>query len=55
MDAFNKNFVEILSELIRVPAPPGREELMASVIRGKIAAFGMDSETDASGNVLVRL
>jgi endoglucanase len=55
MDAFNKKFVEILSELIRVPAPPGREEMMASVIREKIAAFGMDSETDASGNVLVRL
>ena len=55
MDAFNKNFVEILSELIRVPAPPGREEMIAEVIRGKITAFGMDCETDASGNVLVRL
>ena len=55
MDGFNKFFVEILSELICVPAPPGREEMMASVIRGKLAAFGVDSETDASGNVLVRL
>jgi putative aminopeptidase FrvX len=55
MNEFNNSFLRILSELILVPAPPGREEMMASVICEKLAAWGIDSETDASGNVLVRL
>lgn len=45
---------ELLSELLDIPAPPGREKAMAQHIMAKVAAMGFDSECDAAGNVLVR-
>jgi|GEM_PF-281036 len=46
--------VALLSELLDVPSPPGREAAMARLIRSKIAEIGFASELDAAGNVLVR-
>jgi len=51
----NHPFVKLFKELLRVPAPGGREEMIAALIRGKIEALGYASETDPSGNVVVRL
>lgn len=52
--SFQHPAVMILSELLDVPAPPGREVAMARLIRSKIDALGFKSELDAAGNVLVR-
>lgn len=38
-----------------VPAPSGREEGIAAVVRQKLDGLGLAHETDPSGNVLVRL
>ncbi len=45
----------LFEELLAVPAPPGREAAMANLIRKKIAGMGFTPETDAAGNVIVRL
>lgn len=45
----------LLSELLDHPSPPGWEEGVASVVRGKLAGWGYSPETDAAGNVFVRL
>lgn len=45
----------LLSDLLAVPAPSGREESIAAIIREKLDALGYSHETDGCGNVLVRL
>jgi putative aminopeptidase FrvX len=47
--------LELLTVLLGVPSPPGREERMAALLCDKIHLLGYDPETDAAGNVLVRL
>ncbi|MBN2309939.1 MAG: M20/M25/M40 family metallo-hydrolase [Candidatus Hydrogenedentes bacterium] len=47
--------VGLIEELLSVPAPSGREERAAEIVRGKLAAMGYAPETDPAGNVLVRL
>jgi len=47
--------LRLFTELLSVPAPSGREERIAAVIRAKLEDWGYQPETDGSGNVLVRL
>jgi putative aminopeptidase FrvX len=46
--------VSLFNELL-VPAPSGREEQLAEIIREKLSALGYAHETDGAGNVIVRL
>ena len=50
----NHPFLERLEKLLKIPAPPGREEAMAEAIRADIEAMGFKCERDAAGNLLVR-
>lgn len=47
--------VKLLAELLNVPAPSGWERGMATLVQQKLAEMGYAYETDAAGNVLVRL
>ncbi|MHC4598110.1 MAG: M20/M25/M40 family metallo-hydrolase [Planctomycetota bacterium] len=47
--------LRLLSELLAIPSPPGREEKTAALIRKKLEAFDYTHETDGAGNVIVRL
>jgi putative aminopeptidase FrvX len=46
---------ELMQELLSVPSPGGREARLAAVVRKHIERSGYPLETDAAGNVLVRL
>lgn len=48
-------FVSMFTELLHVPAPGGREDLIAELIRDKITKLGHCCETDPSGNLIVRI
>jgi len=48
-------FLAIFSDLLDAPAPSGREEHIAGVIRDKLDAMSYAHETDPAGQVLVRL
>jgi putative aminopeptidase FrvX len=48
-------FLTILDELLTIPSPPGREEKTAEFIRKQLDFLGYKHETDAAGNVLVRI
>lgn len=45
----------LLAELLAVPSPSGWEAEMAALVRGKLDDLTYSHETDAAGNVLVRL
>ncbi len=45
----------LFAELLAVPAPSSQEEALADLIRGRLQRYGYRPETDAAGNVLVRL
>lgn len=45
----------LLRELLSVPAPSGREEQMAALVRRHLDESEYSHETDGAGNVLVRL
>ena len=47
--------LSLFGELLAVPAPSGREQRLAAVVRDKLEAWGYEPETDGAGNVLVRL
>ena len=47
--------LELLTDLLAVPAPSGREEQIAAIICEKLDALGYAHETDPAGNVMVRL
>ena len=47
--------LSLFNELIGVPAPSGNEKQIAAVIRSRIQAIGFSPESDAAGNVFVRL
>lgn len=47
--------LDLFRELLSVPAPSGREETIAGLIRSKLDSWGITHETDGAGNVLVRL
>lgn len=48
-------FLSLLKELLQIPSPSGREEKMAAAVRRHLDTMGYTHETDAAGNVLVRL
>ena len=45
----------LLSELLRIPAPAGREERMAAAVEQRIRGLGHESQRDAQGNVWTRI
>jgi putative aminopeptidase FrvX len=47
--------LDLFAELLAIPSPSGREDQMAQLVHDKVAAWGYDPQTDAAGNVLVRL
>ncbi|HEX6384593.1 MAG TPA: hypothetical protein VF177_07985, partial [Anaerolineae bacterium] len=51
----NHPALSLFNELLAVPAPSGREERLAAIIRDKVKEWGYEPETDGAGNVLVRL
>jgi putative aminopeptidase FrvX len=52
---FDHPALSLCAELLAVPAPSGREERIAELVREKLRGWGYTPETDATGNVLVRL
>jgi putative aminopeptidase FrvX len=47
--------LRIFRELVSVPSPSGREELIRAIIQEKIVHLGFTFESDLAGNILVRL
>ena len=47
--------LELMDALLSVPAPSGREERLAALVREHVALMGYASETDPPGNVIVRV
>jgi endoglucanase len=45
----------LLKELLQIPSPSGREEKMVEFTRKKLNSMGYVSETDAIGNIKVRI
>ena len=52
---FNNETFNIFTDLISVPSPTAREELVAEKIHAYIDGWGYNSEQDYAGNVLVRV
>jgi len=50
-----EQFLSILDEFLQIPSPSGREEKMAVAVRRHLDALGYAHETDAAGNIMVRL
>lgn len=48
-------FLSILAQLLQIPSPPGYEKKTAGFIRKQLDLLGYKHETDAAGNVLVRI
>ena len=51
----NHPAMDLFCELLDVPAPSGREDRVASIVRAKLDALGVAHRTDGAGNVVVRL
>jgi len=47
--------MQLLAEMLSVPAPSGREEMLADIVRGKLDEMSYDHQTDPAGNVTVHL
>lgn len=45
--------IDLLQELVNVPAPPGQEGELANLVIAKVEALGYSASRDAKGNVLV--
>ena len=52
---FSNETLKIFTDLISVPAPTGREELVAERIMKYADGWGYKSEQDYAGNVVVRV
>ncbi len=52
---YETDTIQLLTELLSIPAPSAREEMIAEKIRCEIAECGYESTTDHAGNVSVRL
>jgi putative aminopeptidase FrvX len=46
--------LDLLQDLVSIPAPPGQEEELAGFLQGKVEDLGFKPSIDAKGNVLVR-
>lgn len=49
------NPVDLLQELVSIPGPPGQEDLVRTALEKHLATMGYKHETDAKGNLIVRL
>ena len=49
------NSLDLLQELVSVPGPPGQEDLVRYVLTKHVGELGYKHETDAKGNLIVRL
>ncbi|MFH1024686.1 MAG: M20/M25/M40 family metallo-hydrolase [Planctomycetota bacterium] len=54
-DASKHPAVTLLSELLAIPSPGGREQKMAALVVRKAKALGFSAETDPAGNVVIRI
>src|SRR5687768_1261064 len=45
--------LNLLQELVSVPAPPGQEQELAALVVSRVAEMGHEVSLDAKGNVLV--
>ncbi len=55
MNADDHPALKLFGTLLSVPAPSGREERLAAIVRAELDALGCPHETDGAGNVTVRL
>lgn len=55
MNEITKEFIAILTDLLAIPSPSGREEKTREYIKSKLAEIGFGHETDPAGNLLVRI
>jgi putative aminopeptidase FrvX len=51
----NQPALSLFVELLAAPAPSGREEQIAQLIRNKLDTWGYEHRTDEAGNVIVRV
>lgn len=49
------NPLDLLQELVSIPGPPGQEELVRGALENHLTTMGYKHETDAKGNLIVRL
>src|SRR6266852_202340 len=49
------NSTELISELVAIPGPPGREGPVREAVAKHVSSLGYKSTTDAKGNLLVHL
>jgi putative aminopeptidase FrvX len=54
-NVYNNETLKIFTDLLSVPSPTGREELIAAKIMEYAKKFGYEPELDYTGNVLVRV
>lgn len=47
--------LELIRDLIALPAPPGQEQILCSWLQNRLTQMGYTSEQDSKGNVLVTL
>ena len=51
----NHPAISLFEELLQAPSVSGHEGKVATLVRARLSMMGYDAETDAAGNVLVRL
>jgi len=51
----NHRGLDLFSQLLAIPAPPGHEGAMGRFVASKIRELGLEPLTDAAGNVFVRV
>lgn len=54
-DIYQHPILSLFSQLLDVPSPSGREQQLAGRICAWLEEWGYDPQTDAAGNVLIRL
>ncbi len=55
MSTFDHPTLRLIDTLLNVPAPSGGEEHLADLVRAHVTRLGYHPETDAAGNIVVRL
>lgn len=55
MNDITSEFLGILTDLLAIPSPSGREERTREYIKSKLGEIGFPHETDPAGNLLVRI
>ncbi|MBU1049947.1 M20/M25/M40 family metallo-hydrolase [Candidatus Bipolaricaulota bacterium] len=55
IDSLNHDGLTLFSEMLDIPCPSGHEDRMAAFLSTRLEGMGFSPESDASGNVIVRL